>query len=190
MNIMETKKKAPIGLIIFSALSFIPLIGIVFGIISVIIGLTNFRRLKLIFILGISGIGLSILIFGYQFFIFHNMEKSGEVDRMRIQTTEMFLNNLSNELVSYKLKNGVYPENLKSLERMNHSIVITDMFSKNIKGKFDEQNASKTNKKSSNYFYKLEKDSFVLFSVGKDGKPFTKDDIFPHNKSIEKFGKE
>ena len=118
------------------------------------------------------------------------MEKSGEVDRMRIQTTEMFLNNLSNELVSYKLKNGVYPENLKSLERMNHSIVITDMFSKNIKGKFDEQNASKTNKKSSNYFYKLEKDSFVLFSVGKDGKPFTKDDIFPHNKSIEKFGKE
>ncbi len=187
---METKKKAPIGLIIFSLLSFIPLIGIVFGIVSIIIGLTNFRRLKLISILGASGIAVSILIFSYQFFVLHNMEKNGEIDRVRKQTTEMFLNNLSNEIASYKLKNGSYPDSLEQISKMNHSIVITDMFSDNIKSKFDEQNEAKMKKKSSNYFYKLEKDSFVLFSVGKDGKPFTKDDIFPHDKSIKELQKE
>ncbi len=181
---METKKQAPITLIIFSALIFIPMIGVVFGIISIIIGLVNFTRFKLLFILGASGIGFTILIYGSLYLFEHGMEKNGKIDEMKAQTTEMFLNNLSNELQNYKCKYGNYPDSLGVILRLNSLIVINDMFNKNnAKSKFDK---GLSNRKSScNYFYKLNKDSFILFSVGKDGKPFTKDDILPHGKKIK-----
>jgi predicted PurR-regulated permease PerM len=48
-------KKAPVILIIMSGLSFIPAIGVVFGLISIVISLFNFKRFKLLFILGLAG---------------------------------------------------------------------------------------------------------------------------------------
>ena len=187
---METKRKAPLLLIIFSALSFIPMVGVFFGIISIIIGLSNFTRLKLIFILGASGIGLTILIYGSLFFVQHELEKSGTFDKLRTQSTEMFLNNLTIELQNYKCKYGRYPDSLEEVSKLNSMIVITDIFNQNnAKNKFDKQKETLNDKKSGNYFYKLEKDSFILFSVGKDGKPFTEDDILPHDKKIKPIGK-
>jgi hypothetical protein len=182
---METKKKAPIGLIIFSALSFIPLIGVIFGIISIIIGLTNYTRNKLVFILGASGIGFTIIIYGTLFISYNKMEKSGKIDETRIQMTEMLLNNLSDELGNYKCKNGRYPDSLEQVSRLNSVIVITDMYNTSNTKTTDK----KEKKKGQNYYYKVDKDTFVLFSVGKDGKPFTKDDILPHDNKIKPLGK-
>ncbi|MDP4227048.1 MAG: type II secretion system protein GspG [Bacteroidota bacterium] len=180
---METKKRAPILLIILSALSFIPVIGVVFGIISIIIGLTDFKRFKLVFILGVSGIALTILIYGSLFFVQQNLKKNGTIDKMQIQTTEMFLNNLSNEIENYKCKNGSYPCSLQQVSNMNSLIVVTDMFNPN-----NSKKKADKSKESCNYYYKVEKDTFILFSVGKDGLPFTKDDILPHDKSIKPLG--
>ncbi len=187
---MENDKKVPVVLIILSALSFIPLLGVFFGIISIIIGLTDFKRFKLIFILGISGIGLTILIYSSLFFVKQYMEKSGKIDEMKTQVTEMVLNNLTNELENYKCKNGKYPDSLELVRNSNNFVSINDIFNpENAKSKFVKKNDTTKIKKSINYYYKLEKDSFILFSVGKDGKPFTKDDIYPHDKTIKKFGK-
>ncbi|MHB9141762.1 MAG: type II secretion system protein GspG [Paludibacter sp.] len=181
---MVTKKKAPIGLIIFSALSFIPLIGVLFGIISIIIGLTNYTRNKIIFILGASGIGFTILIYGTLFIFYNHMEKSGKIDETKIQTTEMFLNNLSNEIENYKCKNGSFPDSLEQVSKQNSMIVIIDMYNTSNTETTDINEKRKTR----NYFYKVDKDTFVLFSVGKDGKPFTKDDILPHDEKIKSLG--
>jgi len=181
---MENKKKTPVLLIIFSALSFIPMIGVVFGLISMIIGLTDFKRFKLIFILGASGIGLTILIYGSLFIVQQNLKKNGTFDELQTQSTEMFLNNLSNEIENYKCKNGSYPDSLQQVLNMNSLIVITDMFNPN-----NSKKETDKCKDSCNYYYKAEKDTFLLFSVGKDGKPFTKDDILPHDENIKPFGK-
>lgn len=58
-----TNKKIPTWLIIFSSLSFIPMVGVLFGAISIIIGLSNIKRFKLLFILAAYGIGLNMLIY-------------------------------------------------------------------------------------------------------------------------------
>lgn len=182
---MDNVKKAPVILVVFSALSFIPLIGVVFGIISLIIGLINFKRFKLIFILGASGIGFTILLFSIIVIVIQKIEKSGKVDQMLTQTTEMFLNNLSNELENYKCKYGSYPDSLEQIKQRNSLAVITDMYSAKTMKKTD----IKKHKRVGNFYYKVENDTFVLFSVGKDGIPFTKDDIFPHDKKIKPIGK-
>jgi len=184
--VTEIDKKAPIGLIIFGALSFIPFIGVLIGLVAVIIGLTNFTRFKVIFILGASGIGLTILIFGSLFFIQQRVARSGIFDDLEAQSTEMFLNNLSNELQSYKCKYGKYPDSLEKMSGYNSMIVIEDTYNQNTaKNEAGKKKGSPAHFKSPNYFYKVEKDTFILFSVGKDGKPFTKDDIYPHTKYIK-----
>jgi len=112
------------------------------------------------------------------------LEKNGTFDELQIQSTEMFLNNLSNEIENYKCKNGSYPDSLQQVSNMNSLIVITDMFNPN-----NSKEETEKGKDSCNYYYKVEKDTFVLFSVGKDGQAFTKDDILPHDKNIKPLGK-
>jgi hypothetical protein len=184
---MENNKKTPVLLIIFSALSFIPVIGLVFGFISIIIGLINFKRFKILFILGVSGIAVTILIYSCLFIVQHHMEKNGKFYELEAQTTEMFLNNLSNELENYKCKYGSYPDSLEQISRLNSMIVINDMFNKK-KNSFEKFGIKKADK-TPDFYYKLDSGKYKLFSVGKDGKPFTNDDIYPHDKKIKPFGK-
>ena len=61
--VIKKEKKAPVALIILSGLSFIPLIGVFFGLISIVISLFDFKRFKLLFILGLSGIIFTIVIY-------------------------------------------------------------------------------------------------------------------------------
>lgn len=137
-QIIKKEKKAPILLIIMSGLSFIPLIGVVFGLISIVISLFNFRRFKLLFILGLSGIIFTIAI--YSTFYYFGSVKRG----------------------------GTYEE-LKDILKVNNDLTLKDPIThviKNYKG-------------DSLFYYKATPDSFLLFSVGFDGKPFTTDDIYP-----------
>ena len=151
------KKDIPLLLIIFAALSFIPLIGVLFGIISIIISLYDFKRLKLISILGISGISLTIILyFGIVLFTKSNIWNEG---KKRI--TESALNNIILELDIYKCKYNKYPDSLEELKRVNNKLIINEIY------------PSIINKHRKKFYYKSNCDTFELFSVGKDGKPFT-----------------
>ncbi len=165
-------KKAPIGLIIFSGLSFIPAIGVFFGIISIMISLFNFKRFKLLFILGLSGIMLSIIIYSTLYY-FGEIERGGVFDKLSVDTDIELLKQINIELANYKLRHGVYPSNLIELNKEAKYITIEDPIIFKVKDY----------KGDSLFYYQLTSDSVNVFSVGMDGKPFTKDDIHSYDKS-------
>jgi len=180
------KNKTPIILIILGSLSLIPFLGVIFGIIAIVISLFSFRRFKVLFILGISGIMITFFTFLGLSIHAINMEKSGKYDTIKIQTTEMFLNNVSDEIENYKYKNGSYPDSLEQIANSNKLVLITDIFNINNTNNISGKKENSLNPKApGNYFYKVENDTFILFSVGKDGKRFTKDDILPHDNRIK-----
>jgi hypothetical protein len=165
---MIETKKPPIILIIFSGLSFIPVLGIFFGLISIVIGSINYERFKLVFWLGLSGIMLTVIIYSILGFSFYSMKKSGTIDSAVESFTKTNIKSVHTEILNYKCKNGKYPDSLYQLRKDNAYVFINDPFSES---------------KHNEFYYKIENDTFILFSIGKDRKPFTKDDIYPRIES-------
>jgi len=56
------KKKVPLLLVVLAILGFTPIVGPLFGLASIIISLTNFRRYLLIFIIGLAGILFWVIV--------------------------------------------------------------------------------------------------------------------------------
>ena len=79
------EKKASNILIVFSALSLIPAIGILFGAISILISLFNFKRFKIVFILGVSGIMLTVILYSTLSY-FGEVQRGGVYDKLRVTT--------------------------------------------------------------------------------------------------------
>ena len=165
------KDKTPIILIIFGGLSFIPAIGIFFGVISIIISLFKFKRFKTLFILGISGILFSVTIYSALYY-YGFQKRGGTYDKLRVVLNVELLKELETELSSYKLKFGHFPYNLNELKKQNNQIQIVDPISDIVEN----------NKKDSLFYYQKTDSSFILFSKGFDWKPFTKDDISASDK--------
>jgi hypothetical protein len=166
--IVKKNKKAPIGMIIMSGLSFIPAIGVLFGFVSIVISLFNFKRFKLLFILGLSGIIFSIVLYSTLYY-YGSVKRGGTYDKLRVSMDIYLLKEIDKEIVNYKFKFGTYPTELKDILKENKNLTLKDPIVyviKNYKG-------------DSLFYYKMIPDSFVLFSVGFDGKPFTNDDIHP-----------
>jgi len=172
---IHQEKNAPTGLYILSGFSFIPAIGVIFGVISIIISFFNFRRFRIIFILGLSGIIFSIVIYSTLFY-FGMVQRGGVYDNLRVELSRTLLNNISRELVNYKCRYGKYPDKLEDILKDNAPVIIYDPISNNMR---HVNNSLK-------FYYKAEKDTFILFSVGVDRKPFTKDDIYPGESKFNK----
>ena len=166
--------KVPVGLIIFSGLSFIPFIGVIFGFISIVISLYDFNRFKTLFILGLSGMALTlILYFSFDYFVIN--KRGGFFDNLRVQKDQHLLNEINQEIHVYKCKYGTYPKNVSDLLNINTNLSLKDPIVK----------LNKNYKGDGLFYYELTQDSFKLFSVGFDGKPFTTDDIYP-NKDVSR----
>jgi len=166
--IIKKAKKAPTGLIILGGLSFIPFIGILFGAISILISLTDFGRFRIMFILGLSGIIFSIIIYSAIYY-FGFIKRGGTYDELRVEMNQILLKEIDNDIVKYKSKYGFYPNDLKSLLKENGNLNLKDPII----------NVIKNYKGDSLFYYKTTPSEFMLFSIGFDGKPFTKDDIYP-----------
>jgi hypothetical protein len=171
-SIIKKDKKAPIGLIVMSGLSFIPAIGVFFGLVSIVISMVNFKRFKLLFILGLSGIIFTIIIYSTLYY-FGSVKRGGTYDKLRVTMNLYLLKEIDKEMINYKCRFGEYPTELKDLLKVNMNLDLKDpmiQVIKNYKG-------------DSLFYYKLKPDSFELFSIGFDGKPFTSDDI--HSNDID-----
>ena len=167
-----TDQKESLGALPFviAGLSFIPLIGIIFGIFVIVWGLvTTKSRGKVLALVGVVGILFSIFLYGSLFY-FGAVQRGGIYDELRSTLAQTTLNSAVQQVEFYKLQYGEYPE---SLEILKKSYPPTAMVFVN-----DPTDVNFT--KSRNFFYeKIDSDHYYLLGVGQDGQAFTKDDVLP-----------
>ena len=168
------ERKIGRGPYVIGGLSFIPMIGIIFGLIAIIWGIVKYKKGgRGLVIVGTGGILFTIVLYGGLFY-FGFVKKGGIYDDLRQKSAKWEVTKLVETIEFYKLQNGHYPESLEVLAKSaskNNPAFVHDPTQINI---FD--NTSHT------YFYYevIENgDAYYLLSVGPDKKPFTADDILP-----------
>jgi hypothetical protein len=156
---------------VISGLSFIPLVGIPFGIVALIWGITT-KKIggKKLALLGGAGILVTLSLYGSLFY-FGFAKRGGSYDELRTQLARTLLNTLVQSVEFYKVQHGGYPESLKALQESlpkDTTVFVSDPTDVKFGGK-------------SRYFYyeRVGTDHYYLRGVGPDGLPFTSDDILP-----------
>lgn len=142
----------------------IPNFGVIAGLILFFKGLFQFKDGTLV-VIGVADILFTVL---FWWAIDQWQMNSDGFIRLETKVSQDQLNNLFRNIEFYKLQHGVYPDSLKQIEKADAYVWINDPL---------QQRHLKS--KSVNYFYQRVGAKYWLFSVGLDGKPFTKDDIFP-----------
>ena len=154
---MTDKKDLNLSDYIIAFLSFIPLLGLLFGIISIIFGFT--KKSNLLKILGILGILFTIILYSGLFYFGFKTESSYE--NWNVFTK----NNLNKTFIFieyYKTQNQTYPDSLNYLKEYDEFSSFIDL------------------PKGNEFFYQKVSDStYYFFGIGKDEKPFTEDDLYP-----------
>jgi hypothetical protein len=156
---------------VVGGLSFIPGIGMPFGIAAIIWGLIS-KKVggKTLALTGAGGIVFSCLIYGGLFY-FGFVQRGGFYDVLRAQLARTTLNSCVPAIEFYKVQHGNYPESLEelraSLTKESFALVYDPM-------------VVKLNEPRSYFFYqRVGTDHYYSRSVGPDGVPFTTDDIVP-----------
>lgn len=169
----NTQEKMGFLPFVFGGLSFIPLCGVPFGIISILWGLlTKKRGGKILALIGVLGIGFTVALYGGLYY-FGFVERGGVYDSLRTQLAETNLLPLVQAIEFYKVQNGNYPADLPELVKSqpeNQSVII-----------YDPTSMTGQNTRVRLYYYEVLKDGsgYYLLGLGVDGKPFTSDDILP-----------
>ena len=178
MEKIKQSKDVPVIIYIISALSLIPLLGAFVGLTILILGITYFKN-RILIVIGSIGILITIGIYGSLFY-FGTIQRGGVCDEMTESLTAYSLETLVKEIELYKIRNEHYPDNLIQVTKNGYNQLHIDP----ILQKISSKNESKE------FYYKLESDGYLLFSVGFDKIPFTNDDIYPslEQNEIEKYG--
>ena len=164
------------GAYVVAGLSYIPLIGIPFGIAAIIWGAasrkTGHRRVALI---GGGGIVCTIVLYAALFY-FGFVQTGGVYDRLRSQMARPQLDTLVQSIEFYRLQYGSYPD---SLEQLQASLPQPSFISI-----YDPTRFRLGTKLQVFYYERSGADHYYLRSVGADGQPFTDDDIVPDIKLV------
>ncbi|WP_288368469.1 type II secretion system protein GspG [uncultured Alcanivorax sp.] len=157
---------------VIGGVSFIPGIGIIFGIIAIIWGLVT-KKLggKKLAIIGACGIGFSIILYALLFY-FGFVQRGGVYDDLRVQLSKNTITSLVQAIEFYKTQNGQYPESLEALRKSlpeNSMVFVHDPTDVQMGGE------------PRYYHYELQdQDHYYLLGVGPDGQPYTNDDVLPN----------
>ncbi len=168
----EEKEKLGTFPFVVAGVSFIPGVGIMFGIIAIIWGLVT-KKLggKKLAIIGASGIGFSIILYGSLFY-FGFVQKGGVYDELRTELSKNTITSLVQTIEFYKIQNGKYP---KSLELLKNSLPENTMVF--VHDPTDVQ----MGKEPQYYHYELKDENhYYLLGIGSDKKPYTNDDVLPN----------
>ena len=157
---------------VISGVSFIPLIGIVFGIIAIVWGLVT-KKLggKKLAVIGACGIGFSIILYGSLFY-FGVVQRGGVYDDLRTQLSRNIITSLVQAIEFHKTQNGQYPESLEILRKSlpENSMVFV----------YDPTHVQMSSEPRY-YHYELKDEShYYLLGVGSDARPYTADDVLPN----------
>ncbi len=154
---------------VVAVLSFVPMFGLVFGVVGFIWG--TVRRSWLLAALGAGGFLFNVALYACLFY-FGLYQRGGVYDELRTQMAVGMLNSSVKEIEFYKLQHGHYPASLSELDTKN-----AYQFPSVIDPTSMERGAGK----DAHFFYELDPSGRMYFlrSVGPDGIPFTADDILP-----------
>jgi hypothetical protein len=155
---------------VVAGLSFIPLVGVIFGLAAIVWSLVTRKagRLKL-GLIGGGGILFTIALYGGLFF-FGFVERGGIYDHLRARLAQGQLYSVVQAVEFYKLQYGQYPDTLRQLQATipQGSFVFI----------YDPSYFSFSGSRLF-YYRRIDEDHYVLRGVGPDGVPFTDDDIVP-----------
>lgn len=163
---------------VLAAISFIPLIGLLFGIAALVLSILGWRKrgAKIVALIASLGMLCTVALYGALFY-FGFVQRGGVYDELRQQLTVNTLSTLVSEIEFYRLQHGVYPESLEQLQESqpNKPIFIVDTSSPPFSAEPFRL-----------FYYERSGDAhYYLRSVGNDGKAFTADDILPHIEQTE-----
>ncbi len=153
----STKPRSVAGWV-FGGLSFIPLIGVLFGIIAIVIGAV--KKIPGQIYLGIAGILFSVLLYGGVFY-FGFISKTGRFAELKIRLVQQEMRIDAGQIALYKSQHGKLPAALSDLGRPSEKnmFMTADPWGTQFK------------------YTQLGDDHFELTSAGPDGKFGTSDDI-------------
>jgi hypothetical protein len=171
---LEFKENDKLGFLpyVFGGISFIPLCGVPFGIVSIIWGLLSKKRGgKTLAVVGSLGIAFTVILYSSLFY-FGFVQRGGVYDSLRVQMAEQNLSSLVQAIEFYKLQNGAYPPVLSDLvksQSQGQPVMIID------------PTTMVGNSQPREFYYELTKDGsgYYLLGIGVDGTPFTSDDLLP-----------
>ena len=154
----ESKPKCVTGWV-FGGMSFIPMIGVLFGIVAIILGAIK-RRKGPIF-LGIGGIFFTVFIYGNLFY-WGAVATTGPYAELKVPLTKQLMETDAGQIALYKNQHGVLPA---TLDEVASSTSETAMF-------------ALTDAWMNEFKYVPQKDGhFQLVSAGPDKAFGTSDDI-------------
>src|ERR1700722_10801547 len=156
---------------VIAGLSYIPLIGVAFGIAAIVWGIASSKagRLK-VALIGAGGIAFTIVLYGGLAY-FGFVQRGGIYDHLRAQLAQQELYTLVQAVEFYRLQYGSYPDSLKQLQATlpKQSLVMV----------FDPADFRLGSGPRYFYYERVGTDHYYLRSAGADGQPFTADDIVP-----------
>ena len=170
----QKKESAGCLAYVIGGMSFIPLIGVLFGIIAIAWGFkAKHTKLKVV---GVAGILFTVVIYGSLGY-FGFVQEDGVYDELRAKMAKTQLTTAVQALEVYKVQNGAYPESLDVLQQSlpeNSMVFLYD--------------ATQINSGTSRlYYYKvIDENSYHIRSYGRDGLINTADDVLPEH--IENVG--
>lgn len=176
---IETDRPQPerigVAAYILAGLSFIPLIGILFGLVAIIWGMVSRRRGgKLVALIGALGIAFTIAIYGALFY-FGFAQRGGVYDNLRTEMAQSCLNSTVKSIEFFKLTNGGYPDSLEALDRSLPEQSLD-------KACLRDARALVTDAKSGGgffYYQRVGDNHYYLRGLAPDGKPFSPGALLP-----------
>lgn len=155
---------------VLAGISFIPLLGLPFGLAAVIWGLVCRRKRggKIAALIGAAGMFCTIGVYGALFY-FGLQQRGGVYDELRVRLAQTQLATLVQSIEFYKLQHGAHPESLPALQAAQPD---TPLF---IYAPAD----TRADTPRLFHYERADAEHYHLRSVGADNVPFTADDILP-----------
>jgi hypothetical protein len=157
---------------ICGVLSFIPLLGILFGLIAIIMGfLAKMRAGKWLALVGACGIAFTIALYGSLIY-FGFAQRGGMADEMRSNMTQTALYTCVAYIELHRLQHGEYPASIQALrDAMPAGTMINTM----------DMSIIRLSGPPKDFYYQRSDDGahYYLRGVGDDDQAFTADDILP-----------
>jgi hypothetical protein len=167
----ERPHKIGVGAFVVGGLSFIPLVGVPFGIAAIVWGIVSRKTGRLIVALcGAGGIAFTVVLYAGLFY-FGFVQQGGIYDRLRGQLAQQQLYTLVQAVEFYRLQYGSYPDSLKQLQ--------ATLPKQSLVGVLDPASIRLGSVPRYFYYERVGTDHYYLRSEGADGQPFTSDDIVP-----------
>jgi hypothetical protein len=165
----DSEKKLGAFPFVVAGLSFIPLVGLIFGAVAIVWGLlTRKAGGKKLALVGGLGVGFTVLIYGSLFY-FGYAQRGGMYDFLRQKLAQSSLNSLVQSVEFYKLEFGRYPVSLVELKESLPKDSFVSVF---------DPSDVRSGKR---YFYYavVDENHYYLRGLGADGVAFAKDNIVP-----------